>query len=37
MRIYPVGTCVILDTYEVAIVHTANPDVTHVHRPWCAW
>ena len=31
--IYPVGTCVILDTYEVAIVHTANPDVTHVHRP----
>ena len=31
--IYPVGTCIILDTYEVAIVHTANPDVTHVHRP----
>ncbi len=31
--IYPVGTCVILDTYEVAIVHSANPDVTHVHRP----
>src|SRR6267142_1046492 len=31
--IYPVGTCVILDTYEVAIVHIANPDVTHVHRP----
>jgi len=31
--IYPVGTCVILDTYEVAIVHTANPDVAHVHRP----
>ena len=31
--IYPVGTCVILDTYEVALVHTANPDVAHVHRP----
>src|SRR5438309_4110418 len=31
--IYPVGTCVILDTYEIAIVHSANPDVTHVHRP----
>jgi HD-GYP domain-containing protein (c-di-GMP phosphodiesterase class II) len=31
--IYPVGTCVILDTYEVAVVHGANPDVTHVHRP----
>jgi HD-GYP domain-containing protein (c-di-GMP phosphodiesterase class II) len=31
--IYPVGTCVILDTYEVAIVHSGNPDVTHVHRP----
>ena len=31
--IYPVGTCVILDTYEVAIVHAANPDVSQVHRP----
>src|SRR3989454_3004134 len=31
--IYPVGTCVILDTYEVALVHGANPDVAHVHRP----
>jgi len=31
--IYPVGTCVILDTMEVAIVHAANPDVTQVHRP----
>src|SRR5207244_3412612 len=31
--IYPVGTCIILDTYEVALVHSANPDVTHVHRP----
>jgi HD-GYP domain-containing protein (c-di-GMP phosphodiesterase class II) len=31
--IYPVGTCVILDSYEVAIVQAANPDVTQVHRP----
>jgi HD-GYP domain-containing protein (c-di-GMP phosphodiesterase class II) len=31
--IYPVGTCVILDTYEVAIVHAANSDVAEVHRP----
>jgi HD-GYP domain-containing protein (c-di-GMP phosphodiesterase class II) len=31
--IYPVGTCVILDTYEVAIVHAANSDVSQVHRP----
>jgi HD-GYP domain-containing protein (c-di-GMP phosphodiesterase class II) len=31
--IYPVGTCVILDTYEVAIVHSANADVSRVHRP----
>ena len=31
--IYPVGTCVILDTYEVAIVHAANPDISQVHRP----
>jgi HD-GYP domain-containing protein (c-di-GMP phosphodiesterase class II) len=31
--IYPVGTCVILDTYEVGIVHSANSDVAHVHRP----
>jgi len=31
--IYPVGTCVILDTYEVALVHAANADVAHVHRP----
>jgi len=31
--IYPVGTCVILDTYEVAVVHAANPDVSQVHRP----
>ena len=31
--IYPVGTCVILDTFEVALVHAANPDVTQIHRP----
>ncbi len=31
--VYPVGTCVILDTYEVALVHAANPDTTFVHRP----
>jgi len=31
--IYPVGTCVILDTYEVAVVHAANADVSQVHRP----
>ncbi|HEX4574903.1 MAG TPA: HD domain-containing phosphohydrolase [Gemmatimonadales bacterium] len=31
--IYPVGTCVILDTLEVAIVHSANADVAQVHRP----
>src|SRR5205823_10207747 len=30
--INPVATCGILDTYEVALVHSANPDVTHVHR-----
>ena len=33
LGIYPVGTCVILDTYELAIVHAANPDVSQVHRP----
>jgi len=31
--VYPVGTCVILDTYEVALVHAANPDVHEIHRP----
>jgi len=31
--VYPVGTCVILDTYEVAIVHSANPDASQVNRP----
>jgi HD-GYP domain-containing protein (c-di-GMP phosphodiesterase class II) len=31
--IYPVGTCVILDTYEVGLVHGANPDLSAIHRP----
>lgn len=31
--VYPVGTCVILDTYEVGLVHAANPDVAEIHRP----
>lgn len=33
LGIYPVGTCVILDTYELALVHAANADPTFVHRP----
>jgi HD-GYP domain-containing protein (c-di-GMP phosphodiesterase class II) len=33
LGIYPVGTCVILDTYELAIVHSANTDQAFVHRP----
>ncbi|HEX9729960.1 MAG TPA: HD domain-containing phosphohydrolase [Gemmatimonadales bacterium] len=31
--IYPVGTCVVLDTYELAVVHAANSDLTQIHRP----
>ncbi|HQR18019.1 MAG TPA: HD domain-containing protein, partial [Gemmatimonadales bacterium] len=31
--IYPIGTCVILDTLEVAIVAAANPDPTLLNRP----
>ncbi len=31
--IYPVGTCVILDTLEVAIVSGANPDQSQLNRP----
>ena len=31
--IYPVGTMVILDTYELAIVVAANPNLDYVHRP----
>ncbi len=33
LGIYPVGTCVILDTYELALVHSANTDTSHIHRP----
>jgi hypothetical protein len=33
LGIYPVGTCVILDSYEVGLVHAANPDPVHLHRP----
>jgi HD-GYP domain-containing protein (c-di-GMP phosphodiesterase class II) len=33
LGVYPVGTCVILDTYEVAIVHAANPDAGQLNRP----
>jgi HD-GYP domain-containing protein (c-di-GMP phosphodiesterase class II) len=31
--IYPVGTCVILDTFEVAVVSAANPDQNFLNRP----
>jgi HD-GYP domain-containing protein (c-di-GMP phosphodiesterase class II) len=31
--IYPVGTCVILDTLEVGIVHAVNPDQNQLNRP----
>lgn len=31
--IYPVGTCVILDTFEVAVVASANPDPQYLNRP----
>jgi len=33
LGIYPLGTMVILDTYELALVVSANADVTEVHRP----
>ncbi len=33
LGIYPVGTCVILDTYEIGVVHGANPDLSQLHRP----
>ena len=33
LGIYPVGTCVILDTFEVAIVTAANPDAGLLSRP----
>ncbi len=31
--VYPVGTAVILDTYELALVTAANPDPQMLHRP----
>lgn len=33
LGIYPVGTCVILDTLEVGLVHAANSDATLIERP----
>ena len=33
LGIYPVGTCVILDTYEIGVVQAANPDAAQLHRP----
>ena len=33
LGIYPVGTCVILDTHELGIVHSANSDAAFIHRP----
>ncbi|MEM7414727.1 MAG: HD domain-containing phosphohydrolase [Gemmatimonadota bacterium] len=33
LGIYPVGTVVILDSYELALVHAANSDPAFVHRP----
>ena len=31
--VYPIGTCVILDTFEVAVVIGANPDTQYLNRP----
>ena len=31
--VYPVGTCVVLDTFEVGIVSQANPDREQLNRP----
>ena len=33
LGVYPVGTCVILDTFEVAVVAQANPDTAFLNRP----
>ncbi|HEX3928805.1 MAG TPA: HD domain-containing phosphohydrolase [Gemmatimonadales bacterium] len=33
LGIYPVGTCVILDTFEVAVVAGSSPDPDQLHRP----
>jgi HD-GYP domain-containing protein (c-di-GMP phosphodiesterase class II) len=31
--VYPVGTCVILDTFEVGVVAAPNPEGVQLHRP----
>jgi HD-GYP domain-containing protein (c-di-GMP phosphodiesterase class II) len=31
--VYPIGTCVILDTLEVGVVSQANPDASKLNRP----
>lgn len=33
LGIYPVGTVVVLDTFELAVVESANPDPSHLSRP----
>jgi HD-GYP domain-containing protein (c-di-GMP phosphodiesterase class II) len=33
LGIYPVGSCVVLDSHEVALVHGANPDPSQSQRP----
>jgi HD-GYP domain-containing protein (c-di-GMP phosphodiesterase class II) len=33
LGIYPVGSCVILDTEEMAVVQGTNPDPAQLHRP----
>jgi HD-GYP domain-containing protein (c-di-GMP phosphodiesterase class II) len=33
LGIYPVGTLVVLDTFELAIVHSANPNPEAISRP----
>ena len=33
LGIYPVGTFVVLDTFELAIIHSSNPDPEMVSRP----
>ncbi len=31
--VYPIGTCVILDTYEMGVVHAVNPETNRLNRP----
>ena len=33
LGIYPVGTCLVLDTREIAVVHSTNPDPELLNRP----